>query len=211
MITKASITTSNPHTRAQVSRAGCYAADLALRFDAQLFPVASDSPARFAHEISGQIVLKVDTEIDVGQFSAVFVDVCSAMDEEVAPRAVFESYSAQLSDVYAAVFDANLDDVKREVNWPEAGSDPIYSPNLLFVQDLSVTPEHTGHGIELLALTGLIRRLHAGLGLTAMAKPDERRTTDCAWLGFKPFYDTEFLVRGTTLLLPTAKTLRALR
>lgn len=126
------------------------------------------------------------------------------MDNGVDAVIVFKSHSPRLAEVYAALFDAHLDDVKREVNWNGSDADPIYNPNLLFIESLKVDAEHTGQGAELLALRGLIFRLRAGVGLTAIPAPAFSDQAGLARLGFKPFFETMYWVRGTTHLLPAA-------
>lgn len=137
------------------------------------FFVGDDEPSRFVHTLDGRIEISIDDgneSLTVGLFTALIVDLESAINEGVHPFEVFDS-TRKTAPFYAKLFRENGwggPDFRTPVVHTAFGEDAPWRPNLLILDRLAVFPEHRGNGIGLLALRGLIERFRMGIGLIAM-------------------------------------------
>lgn len=135
--------------------------------------IGDEEPSRFIHQLDGRIELLLDDDakrLAIGKFSALVVDVESAINERVHPFDVFDSHRAT-APYYRPLF--------LERSWTGAdfrtpvvkafyGEDEPWRPNLLILDRVTVFPEHRGNGVGLLAIRGLIERFRMGVGLVVM-------------------------------------------
>lgn len=135
--------------------------------------IGDEEPSRFIHQLDGRIELLLDDDakrLAIGKFSALVVDVESAINERVHPFDVFDSHRAT-APYYRPLF--------LERSWTGAdfrtpvvkafyGEDEPWRPNLLILDRVTVFPEHRGNGVGLLAIRGLIKRFRMGVGLVVM-------------------------------------------
>lgn len=130
-------------------------------------------PSRFIHQMLGRIELCLDDDsrrLTVGNFSALVVDVESAINERVHPFEVFDSNSIT-APYYRPLFlerSWSGADFRTPVVKAIYGEDEPWRPNLLILDRVTVFPEHRGHGVGLLAIRGLIERFRMGVGLIVM-------------------------------------------
>jgi len=146
-----------------------YRTSLLLHFEDDYQFAADDEPSRFLFETSGKLVITDDgdNETELGVFSAMVVDVQSAIVEHESVFDVFDSHSTSIT-YFQALYDYDSGDFKPQVVTVAYGDDYLWNPNLLILDRLIVYPEHRGHGVGLLALRALIQRLRIGVGLIAM-------------------------------------------
>lgn len=135
--------------------------------------IGDDEPSRFIHQLDGRIELYVDHDtkrLAIGNFSALVVDVESAINERVHPFDVFDSHSTT-APYYRPLFlerSWSGADFRTSVLKAVYGEDELWRPNLLILDRVTVFPEHRGNGAGLLAIRGLIERFRMGVGLIVM-------------------------------------------
>lgn len=146
-----------------------YRNSLLLHFDDDYRFAAEEEPSRFLFETGGKLVITDDdNEIELGAFSAMVVDVQSAIVEHESVFDVFDSHSTSIT-YFQELYDHGSGDFKPRVLKVAYGDNYyLWNPNLLILDRLIVYPEHRGHGVGLLALRALIQRLRVGVGLIAM-------------------------------------------
>ena len=130
-------------------------------------------PSRFIHQLEGRIELSLHDDskrLAIGKFSALVVDVESAINERVHPFDVFDSHSTT-APYYRPLFlerSWSGADFRTPVVKAVYGEDEPWRPNLLILDRVTVFPEHRGNGVGLLAIRGLIERFRMGVGLVVM-------------------------------------------
>lgn len=135
--------------------------------------IGDDEPSRFIHQLDGRIELYVDHDtkrLAIGNFSALVVDVESAINERVHPFDVFDSHSTT-APYYRPLFlerSWSGADFRTSVLKAVYGEDEPWRPNVLILDRVTVFPEHRGNGAGLLAIRGLIERFRMGVGLIVM-------------------------------------------
>ena len=135
--------------------------------------IGDDEPSRFIHQLDGRIELYVDHDTKrqaIGNFSALVVDVESAINERVHPFDVFDSHSTT-APYYRPLFlerSWSGADFRTSVLKAVYGEDEPWRPNVLILDRVTVFPEHRGNGAGLLAIRGLIERFRMGVGLIVM-------------------------------------------
>ncbi|WP_426307780.1 hypothetical protein ACN9MJ_10495 [Acidovorax facilis] len=133
--------------------------------------VGDIEPSRFIQNLDGRIEISVsDDPLPIGLFSAMVVDVESAINEGVHPFDVFDSDS-KTAPYYRALFRAQSwsgADFRKPVLQAIYGDDEPWRPNLLILDRVTVFPEHRGRRAGLVAIRGLIERFRMGIGLIVM-------------------------------------------
>jgi len=135
--------------------------------------IGDEEPSRFIHQLDGRIELLLDDDakrLAIGKFSALVVDVESAINERVHPFDVFDSHRAT-APYYRPLFLERSwtgADFRTPVVKAVYGEDEPWRPNLLILDRVTVFPEHRGNGVGLLAIRGLIERFRMGVGLVVM-------------------------------------------
>lgn len=136
-----------------------YQTGLLLHFDDDYQFAADDEPSKFLFESHGKLVMTDDddNETEIGVFSAMVVDVQSAIVEHGSVFDVFDSHSTSIG-YFNDLYDQGSGDFKAQVVKVAYGEDYLWNPNLLILDRLIVYPEHRSHGVGLLALRALILR-----------------------------------------------------
>jgi len=136
--------------------------------------IGNEEPSRFIHNLDGRIEISLHdddlTPLPIGFFSAMVVDVESAINEGVHPFDVFDSDS-KTAPYYGQLFRQQSwsgADFRKPVLQAVYGDDEPWRPNLLILDRVVLFPEHRGNGAGLLAIRGLIERFRMGIGLVVM-------------------------------------------
>lgn len=130
-------------------------------------------PSRFIHQMGGRIELCLDDgsrRLTIGNFSALVVDVESAINDGVHPFEVFDSHSTAAPYYRQLYLERSWSgaDLRSSVLKAVYGEDEPWRPNLLILDRVTVFPEHRSNGVGLLAIRGLIERFRMGVGLVVM-------------------------------------------
>lgn len=185
-----------------------YLQDTALVFEAAFQMIDDRGPSSFLLEHDGKIVLTDDEawpSETIGSFSAIVVDVQSAMAEGEDLFHVFDSNSVAIG-YFEDLYEPDDGEFKEKVARAASSREGfVWNPSLLILDRLIIDPVHRGHCVGLLALREIIQRLRIGIGLIAM-KPfplqfETRHRDDAeesARLGLNLFKITE--ARATTKL-----------
>jgi hypothetical protein len=144
-----------------------------LRFAEHDIFIGDIEPSRFIHQMDGHIELSLADDANrlaIGNFSALVVDLESAINEGVHPFELFDSHSTA-APYYRPLFlerSWSGADFRAPVLKAVYGEDEPWRPNLLILDRVTVFPEHRGNGAGLVAIRGLIERFRMGIGLIVM-------------------------------------------
>lgn len=143
---------------------------LFLRFAEREQTVDDEDPSHFRHIIQGAAFIHRDggnTDVEIGTFCAIYVDVVGAVIEDESIFDVFDSHQTTLG-YYEDLYEYDTCDFKRSIVQAACGDDYIWAPSLLVLDRLIIYPEFRGRSRGLLILRELIHCLRMGAGLVAM-------------------------------------------
>jgi hypothetical protein len=143
---------------------------LELKFDERRQTVNDEEPGHFQHATEGKAYLVPvddDAKVEIGTFSAIYVDVVGAVTEGESVYDVFDSHQTTLG-YYEDLYQFDSADFKQSIVKAACGDDYIWAPSLLILDRLIIYPEFRGGSRGLLILRELIHCLRMGAGLVAM-------------------------------------------
>lgn len=131
------------------------------------------NPEFYLHENIGRIYLyspadneEDDEKILVGGFRLTYIDIASAVDNEMPLGDIFDT-SQDLTDIYEAVYEEGTWDYKPKVNHI-LGKGIFTGDNILSIDRLGILPEYRGNHIGLFVLSGLIQRYSVDTSFVAI-------------------------------------------
>jgi hypothetical protein len=156
-----------------------------------------DEPRRYVHSVEGTICVRRDTtegDMEIaGKLKLVVIMCTEATNDYLALSKVFQSYSAELHDVYLALFDRHAD-FKAELAIEASCGE------MLFVDEVVIEPAFQSGFLTVQAIETAIATF-ASTGVSVA-----RRGTLPTWqfrqLGFRRVMATRFVFRDNACCLP---------
>lgn len=127
-----------------------------------------EEPNRFVYPYCGDIIHidEYDSRIRIGKFSALFVSVSNALNENEHIFDVLDCHSSSLAEYYAPIFGDNAPDFSDKVDRLSRGY--IDGLDLLVIDRIEILPEFRGKSIGLRVIRHMMSRFSVGAGVIAL-------------------------------------------